>query len=92
MCMRVAVNQAAERVDVPSRTPRYYDPTGRVAADQRSGEAYPVYGARDVGVLSRRQPVNPNSCRGRSFLLTRSSSRTVSHQKARTENALPMWM
>ena len=52
--MPVAVNQAAERVDVPSRTPRYYDPTGRVAADQRSVEPYPVYGARDEGALSRR--------------------------------------
>lgn len=49
--MAVTVKQVAERVGLPSRTVRYYDRIGLVAAEQRSEAGYRLYSAEDEGRL-----------------------------------------
>ena len=49
--MGLTVKQVAERVGLPSRTVRYYDRIGLVAADDRSDAGYRLYGAEEEGRL-----------------------------------------
>lgn len=49
--MALTVKQVAERVGMPSRTVRYYDRIGLVAADDRSDAGYRLYGAEEEGRL-----------------------------------------
>lgn len=51
VCVAITVKQIAERVGLPSRTIRYYDRIGLVAAEQRSEAGYRLYSAEDEGRL-----------------------------------------
>ncbi|MBA3748802.1 MAG: MerR family DNA-binding protein [Solirubrobacterales bacterium] len=49
--MGITVKQIAERVQLPSRTVRYYDRIGLVCANERSGAGYRLYGTEEEGRL-----------------------------------------
>lgn len=47
----MTVKQVAERVGLPSRTVRYYDRIGLVAAEERTAAGYRVYSPEEEGKL-----------------------------------------
>lgn len=49
--MGITVKEVAERVGLPSRTVRYYDRIGLVAADERSPAGYRLYNSEEEGKL-----------------------------------------